>query len=459
MVVAGMPKYSGLFGRDAYLTALQTAILNPATLRGALETLTPFNATAVDDYRDAEPGKVLHQRQLGPLAKLDLSPFRAYYGDHSAPGLFLLAAARDFAQTGDARFLASIKDPLRRTLDWMEGNADHLGFYPYQTRSRMGLKNQSWKDFGDAVLYPDGTDVSDPIAMADIQALFYAAQQAIGLTFLEIGEVQLGERLLSRAKVLKKRFNRAFWMPNERFFAMALNSEKLQVRSIASDPGTCLAYGVIDDDKTEAVADRLLAPDMFSGWGVRTLSRLHPAYNPFAYHLGAVWPSFNAVAAYGLKRYGFRDHFFRIANGLFEAAQVFDLDRLPEVFGGHERDARHPHPGLYPGACSPQAWSAGAIVLLADCMLGLTPMASRNLVVLDPVLPPWLAHLDFRGIRVGESRISLRLRQGASGGVEVERLEADGVHIARLRDLPSGRDRIAAAIRSAAEVGLTDSLA
>ncbi len=226
MVVAGMPKYSGLFGRDAYLTALQTAILNPATLRGALETLTPFNATAVDDYRDAEPGKVLHQRQLGPLAKLDLSPFRAYYGDHSAPGLFLLAAARDFAQTGDARFLASIKDPLRRTLDWMEGNADHLGFYPYQTRSRMGLKNQSWKDSGDAVLYPDGTDVSDPIAMADIQALFYAAQQAIGLTFLEIGEVQLGERLLSRAKVLKKRFNRAFWMPNERFFAMALELGK-----------------------------------------------------------------------------------------------------------------------------------------------------------------------------------------------------------------------------------------
>ena len=459
MVVAGMPKYSGLFGRDAYLTALQTAILNPATLRGALETLTPFNATAVDDYRDAEPGKVLHQRQLGPLAKLDLSPFRAYYGDHSAPGLFLLAAARDFAQTGDARFLASIKDPLRRTLDWMEGNADHLGFYPYQTRSRMGLKNQSWKDSGDAVLYPDGTDVSDPIAMADIQALFYAAQQAIGLTFLEIGEVQLGERLLSRAKVLKKRFNRAFWMPNERFFAMALDSEKLQVRSIGSDPGTCLAYGVIDDDKTEAVADRLLAPDIFSGWGVRTLSRLHPAYNPFAYHLGAVWPSFNAVAAYGLKRYGFRDHFFRIANGLFEAAQIFDFDRLPEVFGGHERDARHPHPGLYPGACSPQAWSAGAIVLLADCMLGLTPMASRNLVVIDPVLPPWLAHLDFRGIRVGESRISLRLRQGASGGVEVERLEADGLRIAQLRDLPSGRDRIAAAIRSAAEVGLTDSLA
>ena len=459
MVVAGMPKYSGLFGRDGYLAGLQTMMLNATTLRGALETLTPFNATAVDDFRDAEPGKVLHQRQLGPLAKLDLSPFRAYYGDHSAPGLFLLAAARDFAQTGDARFLASLKEPLLRTLDWMDGNADEFGFYPYQTRSRMGLKNQSWKDSGDAVLYPDGTEVADPIAMADVQALYYAAQQAIGLAFVEIGDETFGERLLSQANVLKERFNRAFWMPEERFFGIALDSGQRLVRSIASDPGTCLAYGAIDDDKTKAVADRLLAPDMFSGWGIRTLSSLHPAYNPFAYHLGAVWPSFNAIAAYGLKRYGFRDHFFRVADGLFDAAQVFDLDRLPEVFGGHSRDARHPHPGLYPGACSPQAWSAGAIVLLAECMLGLTPIASRRLAVIDPLLPPWLAHLDFRDIRVGESRISLRLRQTSLGSVEVERLEADGLRVARLRDLPSGRDRLDAAVRSAVESGLTDSLA
>ena len=309
------------------------------------------------------------------------------------------------------------------------------------------------------MLYPDGTEVADPIAMADVQALYYAAQQAIGLAFVEIGDETFGERLLSQANVLKERFNRAFWMPEERFFGIALDSGQRLVRSIASDPGTCLAYGAIDDDKTKAVADRLLAPDMFSGWGIRTLSSLHPAYNPFAYHLGAVWPSFNAIAAYGLKRYGFRDHFFRVADGLFDAAQVFDLDRLPEVFGGHSRDARHPHPGLYPGACSPQAWSAGAIVLLAECMLGLTPIASRRLAVIDPLLPPWLAHLDFRDIRVGELRISLRLRQTSLGSVEVERLEADGLRVARLRDLPSGRDRLDAAVRSAVELGLTDSLA
>ena len=458
MLIAGMPSYSGLFGRDAYLTALQSAILNPATLRAALEVLTPFNATATDDFRDAEPGKALHQRQLGPLAKLDLSPFRAYYGDHSTPGLFLLAAAREFAQIGDARFLASLKDPLRRTLDWMDRNADELGFYPYQTRSRMGLKNQSWKDSGEAVLYADGTNVADPIAMADVQALYYAAQQAIGLAFVEIGDGSFGERLLSNARLLKERFNRAFWMPDERFFAMALDSNKRQVRSIASDPGACLAYGVIDDDKTEAVADRLLASDMFSGWGIRTLSSLHPAYNPFAYHLGTVWPSMNAVAAYGLKRYGFRDHFFRVAQGLFDATEVFDLNRLPEVFGGHARDARHPHPGLYPGACSPQAWSAGAIMLLVDCMLGLTPIASRNLVVIDPLLPPWLASLEIRNIRFGGNRIAFHLHRETSGAVDVELLETGGVSVTRLRDAPAGCDRLEAALRSAVEPGLTDIL-
>ena len=459
MIVAGMPNYSGLFGRDGYLTALQTATLNPATLRGALEVLTPFNAGKTDDFRDAEPGKVLHQRQRGPLARLDLSPFLAYYGDHSAPGLFLLAAARHFAQTGDAAFLGSLKGELERTLDWMAGNADELGFYPYQTRSRLGVKNQSWKDSGEAVLYPDGSNVADPIAMADIQGLYYAGQQALGLALCEIGDAGLGERCLASAARLKQRFNATFWMPDLGFFAIALDADKKPVRSIASDPGSCLAYGIIDDDKTEAVADRLLAPDMFSGWGIRTLSSLHPAFNPFAYHLGTVWPSPNAVTAFGLRRYGFRDHFYKLARGLFDATQVFDLDRLPEVFGGHARDARHPHPGLYPGACSPQAWSAGAVALLVDCMLGITPMASRGLVVVDPELPPWLTELTIRNIRVGEDRLSLRCRSDSGGSVKVDVLACEGLAVTRLRDLPAGRDRLAAAVRSAIDPGLTTVLA
>ena len=448
MIVAGIPNYTGLFGRDAYLTALQTAVLNPATLRGTLQVLTPLNATAVDDFRDAEPGKVLHQQQGGPLAELNITPFAAYYGDQSAPGLFLLAAARHYAQTGDGAFLRSLKDKLGETLAWMAGNADELGFYPYQTRSSKGVKNQSWKDAGNAVLYTDGTEVPDPIAMADIQGLFYAAKQALGLAYAELGDAALSGQLLDEAASLKRRFNDVFWMPDERYYAIALDPDKQQVRSIASDPGNCLAYGIVDDDKTQAVVDRLMAEDMFSGWGIRTLSDRHPAYNPFAYHLGAVWPSPNSLTASGFKRYGFDDALFKVVEGLFAASQIFELDRLPEVFAGHPRDARHPHPGLYPGACSPQAWSAGAVVLLVETMLGLFAAAPRNTLVVDPVLPSWLPTVTLHDIQVGTSRASLRFERGETGRTEVEVLDGGGLTVLRPPAIPQGCDRTAAALRA-----------
>ncbi len=449
MIAAGIPNYTGLFGRDAYMTALQSATLNPMTLRGALQVLTPLNATETDDNLDAQPGKVLHQRQRGPLAKLGLTPYLHYYGDQSTPGLFLLAAAADLAHTGDHAFLRSLKDKLLGTLDWMEGNADSKGFYPYQTRSKQGIKNQSWKDSGEAVLYPDGTDVADPIAMADIQGLFYAGKQALGYAFAVVGETSLSDRLLSEAAALKKRFNEAFWMPDQGFFAIALDADKKRVESVADDPGACLAYGIVDDAKSEYVADRLMQDDLFSGWGIRTLSSRHPAYNPFAYHLGTVWPFSNAMAAYGLKRYGFIDHMHRVAEGLFSASQIFDLDRLPEVFGGHARDARHPHPGLYPGACSPQAWSAGTVILLVHTMLGLTPLAPRRTLVVDPALPVWLPEVTIRNVQVGSARAALRFRRDGSGFTDVEVLDSEGLTIVRPTAAPQGSDSLTRSIVAA----------
>ncbi len=225
------------------------------------------------------------------------------------------------------------------------------------------------------------------------------------------------------------------------------------MRSVASDPGTCLAYGIIDDRRTQAVADRLMSEELFSGWGIRTLSTRHPAYNPFAYHLGTVWPSPNAVTAFGLRRYGFDEHMFRLASGLFAASQIFDLDRLPEVFGGHARDARHPHPGLYPGACSPQAWSAGAVVLLVNTFMGLMPFAARRALVVDPTLPDWLPELTVRNIRVGSARVALRARRGVSGRTELDVLNAGGVRIIRLGDLPAGQDRLAAGFQAMLRAG------
>ena len=450
MVIAGVPNYTGLFGRDAYVTSLQSAILTPATLRGSLQAVSRWNATETDDRLDAEPGKVLHQRQLGPLAKLGLTPFLHYYGDHSTPGLFLMAAAADLAHTGDLSAFRALKDKLLGTLEWMEKNADARGFYPYQTRSKQGLKNQSWKDSGDAILYPDGRMVANPIAMADIQGLMYAGKQAIALAFAVAGDHDLSERLLSEAKMLKQRFNANYWMAEEDYIAIAIDPDGRQVKSVASDPGACLAYGIVDEDKAAAVADRLLAEDMFSGWGIRTLSARHPAFNPFAYHLGSVWPSPNSICAYGLMRYGFVDHMHRVADGLFATSQVFDLDRLPEVFGGHTRDARHPHPGLYPGACSPQAWSAGAVIFLVQTMMGLTPLAPRNTLVVDPALPDWLPEITVRNVQVGRSRASLAFHRDTSGRTEVEVIEGDGLHIVRpATAITPGVDRMATAFAAA----------
>ena len=452
MVIAGVPNYTGLFGRDAFVTSLQTAALTPATLRGSLQAVSRWNATTTDDHLDAEPGKVLHQRQRGPLAQLGLTPFLHYYGDHSTPGLFLIAAAADLAHTGDLDAFRALKDKLLGTLAWMEGNADQDGFYPYQTRSKQGLKNQSWKDSGDAVLYPDGRMVEDPIAMADIQGLIYAGKQAVALAFAAAGDHQRSEQLLAEARVLKQRFNARFWMPEENYFAIALDPDGKQVKSVASDPGSCLAYGIVDDDKSAAVADRLLADDMFSGWGIRTLSSRHPAFNPFAYHLGSVWPSPNSISAYGMMRYGFVEHMHRLAAGLFAVTQVFDLDRLPEVFGGHTRDARHPHPGLYPGACSPQAWSAGAVILLVQTMLGLTPLAPRGTLIVDPALPAWLPEITIRNIQVGRSRASLSFRRDAAGHTGIDVIDGGGLYVARPATAisPPG-DRVAAALVAATD--------
>lgn len=452
MLVAGMPNYTGLFGRDAYLTGLQSASLNPTTMRGALQVVTAFNATETDDELDAEPGKVLHQRQLGPLAQLKLSPFLRYYGDQSTPGLFLLSAATLLAHDGDAAFFRSLLPKLRGTLAWMKHNANADGFYPYQTRSSQGVKNQSWKDSGEAVLYPDGGMVKDPIAMADIQALYYAGQQALGVALLSVGETGLGEELLEQAAGLRRRFNEAFWMPDEAYLAMALDPHGRQVRSVGSDAGACLAYGVVDEDKVGAIADRLLSEEMFSGWGIRTLSSRHPAYNPFAYHLGTIWPSPNSVAAFGLRRYGFDNEMFAVAEGLFAASEVFDLNRLPEVFGGHARDARHPHPGLYPGACSPQAWSAGAVILLVNTMLGLTPLAPLKTLVVDPVLPDWLPTIVVRNVQVGNARVSLRVtRNGAETDTEI--LDAGGARVVLVdrASVRRGEDRVRMRVAVAGE--------
>ncbi|HEU5017159.1 MAG TPA: glycogen debranching N-terminal domain-containing protein [Pseudolabrys sp.] len=451
---AGIPKYVGLFGRDALMASWQSTLLNGSTLHGTLRQVARWNARDYDDRYDAEPGKVLHQRQFDPLALLGKTPFAHYYGDYSAPALFLIGVATDLAVTGNADLFLSLRDDVLRTLEWMDrdGDRDGDGFYEYSSRAEKGLKNQGWKDSSEAILYPHGGMVADPIAVCEVQALYYAAKQAIALGFGWIGENERAADLLSQAEMLKRRFNEHFWMPEERFFALALDSEKQPVRTIASNAGACLAYGIIDLDKAAAVSERLMASDLFSGWGIRSLSSGHPAYNPFAYHLGSVWPSPNAVIGFGLKRYGFDAALHGLAKGIFDATRIFELDRLPEVFGGAPRDRRHPHPGLYPGACAPQAWSASAVILFVHAMLGIVPLAPLNTLVVDPDLPDWLPEVTLAGLRVGDARVALRFWRDGQGGTRHEVTEATkGLRVHALPPSQNGEpsDRLAAAVRMA----------
>lgn len=449
--MAGMPKYTGLFGRDSLMTGIQSTLLNADTLRGALSSVGAWTATDTDDRYDAQPGKVLHQRQLSPLALLGKTPFIHYYGDYSAPGLYVLGAAAHFVQTGDRTAFEAVRANVEATLGWMDrdGDIDGDGFYEYRTLAgAQGIKNQGWKDSRQAVLYPDGSLVEDPIAIAEIQGLYYAAKQSLARACALIGEHERAAELREQSRALKKRFNERFWMPDLNFYAMALGPDKRPVKTIASNAGSCLAYGIIDEDKAAAVASRILEKDMFSGWGVRTLSRQNPGFNPLGYHLGAVWPVSNANLCFGLKRYGLYDAFHKVAKSLFDATQIFDYERLPEVYGGHERGKRNPHPGVYPAACSPQAWSASAIIQICDAMAGIVPVAAKNTLIVDPALPDWAPDLEVRGIRIGERRVSLALRRNCDGIMDCEIKDGgEGVRIYRPDPkVVEGQDRLAAAL-------------
>jgi glycogen debranching enzyme len=431
---AGMPLYGTLFGRDALTLAGQSLLLSPHLAEGALRLLARHLGTHDDDFYDEQPGRVPQQVRAGPLALLGLTPWRHDYGDYAAPCAYLVLLGGYHLATGDHRRVREFLDPAKRVLDWLDERADldGDGFLEYQTRSPKGQQHQGWKDSGDAVRYADGREVAPPVAACEIQGYWYAAKLLMAEVFLHVGEGARALEQLRAARALKRRFNARFWMPEERFFAFALDAEKRQVKSIVSNVGHCLATGIIERRYARDVVRRLMAPDMFSGWGIRTLSARHPAYNPLKYHLGSVWPVENATTAFGMKRYGFHRECNALAHGMFDAAALFEHYRLPETFGGHPRDRAHPHPGLYPDACAPQGWSASAMVGLIQAMLGLWSYGPGNVLIIDPVLPAWLPDLTVRDLRIGAGRVSIRFRRGRDGATDYRILEREGpLHVVR----------------------------
>jgi len=425
---AGMPLYHNLFGRDLLTTSWQALLATPDLLESAILVCERYQGATTDDFRDEQPGRIMQQVRSGPLNLLNLNPRGRYYSDYSSPADFLIMVGQHFMWTGDRRFLTAHLPAAERVLAWIDGEADldGDGFYEYQTRSPQGDRNQGWKDSARAIPHLDGSDAPLPIATCEVQGYIYAAKQQLGLALLMSGRVRWGRRLLREAHELQDRFCQAFWMADEGCVALALDGEKRQVRSIGSNAAHCLAAGIVTPAQGAAIANRLLQPDLFSGWGLRTLSADHAAYNPFSYHLGSVWTIEQPAAALGLKRYGFGEQASRIARGTFDLAERYQLHRLPESVGGLPRDTKHPFPGLYPQACWPQAWSAGAVLCLLQTMLGLRPIAPLGLLMIYPELPDWLPDLTLRGLRVGGSTLSIRFRRQRDGTTDYRILERQG---------------------------------
>ena len=428
VVNAGIPTYTGLFGRDSLTAAWQGALVGPEMLRGTLARIAATQATDDSAWHDREPGKMVHEMRRGPLSDLNIIPQRAYYGTQTTAAMFVVALSEYWHWTGDLAALERYRDAALRTFEWADryGDRDGDGFLEYTRRSERGLKNHGWKDSNEAIRYPDGRLVENPIATVEEQAYHWIAMQRMAEILVALGDDRNADGFAARARDLRRGWHDAFWMEDEGFYAMALGPDKQPVRSIASNAGHALAAGLVPREHAERCANRLMAADLFSGWGVRTLSQQHPSYNPLAYHLGTVWPVENATFALGFKRYGFDDHLERLATGMCDAAAHFKSFRLPEAIGGLGRD-ESPVPTVYPKSNSPQAWSASAMLLLIQTLLGIYPFApAKVLALVRPRLPAWLPAVTVRGLRVGDATVSIRFERSRDGSTHASVIEKEG---------------------------------
>ncbi len=435
MPAAGVPWFVTIFGRDSLIVALQSMLINPGLASGTLTHLAKYQAKERDDWRDAQPGKILHEMRFGELAHFNETPHGPYYGTADASILFLIVLSEAFRWTGDISLFTAQRETALACLDWIDlyGDLDGDGFQEYKTFSKQGYHNMAWKDSGVAVVYPDGSQVQQPIAICELQGLVYDAKCRMAELFEIDGDQERAKALKSQAEALKTAFDKAFWMEDEGTYAFALDPQKRQVRSIASNPGQLLLSGIVDGTaKARSVIRRLLEPDMYSGWGIRTLSRDHPAYDPNAYQLGSIWPHDNAWIAAGAKRYGLWEEANMIAKGIFDAADMFQMYRLPELFAGLQREGNI-FPVQYLGANIPQAWAAGSIFMLMRAILGIEPDASKKTMALNPTLPEWLPGLTVRNLSFAGRRLTIQFNgTGASSSFEV--LEGgDGIEFAQGR--------------------------
>jgi glycogen debranching enzyme len=395
---AGLPWFMTLFGRDSLITSYQALPYRPQLAATTLTTLAARQGTRLDDFRDEEPGKILHEVRFGELTHPGERPHSPYYGAADTTPLFLVVLDEYERWTGDRDLVRALEPNARAALSWIDayGDLDGDGYVEYQTRNpQSGLVNQCWKDSWNSIVHDDGEIANGPIATCEIQGYVYDAKRRCARLARTVwDDPVLAAELERQAHVLRRRFLEEFWIPQRACFALALDGDKQQVDSLTSNMGHLLWSGIVDEPRAEAVAAHLMDAPLYSGWGVRTMAATEAGYNPVEYHNGTVWPHDNSLIAAGLARYGYHEAVARIAVDTVRAAGFFDA-RLPEVFAGCDRGLTFA-PVEYPTASSPQAWAAGAMLLLLTAVLGLRPGAEE--LEVDPHVPEAFGDVALRGI-------------------------------------------------------------
>src|SRR3990172_8028798 len=363
------------------MTSLKTLSLNPAIAMGTLRFLARYQGKEWDEWRDEEPGKILHELRLGEMSNLGEIPHTPYYGSVDSTPLFLMLFAETMQWLDDDALYDELLPAAKKAIEWMDnfGDLDGDGYLEYMCRSNRGLRNQGWKDSRDGVSYPDGTLVEPPIALVEVQAYAYAARKGMAALLRRKGETELADTLDQKAHILKEQFNRDFWLPDQGYLALALDPHKQPVPTLASNMGHGLYCGIVDENKARQVVEHLAAEDMACGWGICTLSRVMPLFNPMSYHNGSIWPHDNSMVVAGMRRYGCDEQANHVMRQIYEAALHFRYYLLPELYCGFSPDeSHHSTPAEYPVRCSPQAWASGATILMVQTMLGLSADASST---------------------------------------------------------------------------------
>lgn len=410
VVAAGIPWFATIFGRDSILASYQTLLLNPALALDTARILARLQGDETNDWRDEQPGKILHEQRDGEMAHTQEIPFGRYYGSIDSTPLFLVLLSEVFNWTAEDAIIRELLPNIYKAIEWLDkfADLDGDGLVEYLCRSSRGLANQGWKDSWDANIHADGRIAEPPIALVEVQGYVFDAKYRMSRLLRKFGDVATAERLKQEAAELLKRIDRAYWMADKDFYAMALDKNKKQLEVISSNPGHLLFSRAVRSDRARAIANRLMQEDVHSGWGWRTMASSERVFNPLSYHRGSVWPHDNSLIAHGMALYNMPQYALHTLTTLFQASLAFRDARLPELFCGIQRHDENDVPVRYPVSCSPQAWASGSVFLMLTSVLGIRPSAPSNeLTIMNPVLPDWLSFLQVRNLRVGKSRVDI----------------------------------------------------